>query len=189
MNVIAGGWNLAPIITVRSGTPFTIFDSTHAGDGLLIPRAMFAAPFHPHYTQIPTGNPNEFAYLDLTPGQPDSSYVNPLAGNSSYGPFPKTMSGRDVFVTPGLWRFNMGVYKDFAVTERVKVQFRAESYNPFNHSNLYLVYSNLDVGSFAGAPVVTSTRGIRNDSTFLGSSVENNRIENRNFQFALKVIF
>jgi hypothetical protein len=99
------------------------------------------------------------------------------------------MRGRNVFRTPGIWRFNTGIYKDFALTEKVKLQFRSEIYNLFNHSNLYLVYSNLDVGSFPGAPVVTAIRGIRNDTTAYTSSVENGRIENRNIQFALKLIF
>ena len=99
------------------------------------------------------------------------------------------MAGRNTFQTPGLWRFNLGIYKDFTVTERFKLQFRAEGYNIFNHSNLYIVYSNLDVGSFSGAPIVTATRGLRADTTAYGSSVENGRIENRNIQFALKVIF
>ena len=188
MNAIAGGWNLAPIIILRSGTPFTIFDCTNEGSALC-PRVMLNAPFHPHYTDVATGNANEFAYLDLTPGAPDSSYVNPIAGISDFGPFPKSMRGRNVFRTPGIWRFNTGIYKDFALTEKVKLQFRSEIYNLFNHSNLYLVYSNLDVGSFPGAPVVTAIRGIRNDTTAYTSSVENGRIENRNIQFALKLIF
>ena len=75
------------------------------------------------------------------------------------------------------------------MTEKVKIQFRSEIYNLFNHSNLYLVYGNLDVSSFPGAPIVTATRGIRADTTAYGTSVENQRIENRNIQFALKVIF
>jgi hypothetical protein len=45
------------------------------------------------------------------------------------------------------------------------------------------------VGSFTGAPIITATRGLRNDSTAYTSSVENGRIENRNLQLALKVIF
>ena len=189
MNVIAGGWNIAPIFTARTGTPFTVFDSTNISDGFLVPRAMFGAAFHPQYTQTPTGNANEFNYLDLRPGAPDSSYVNPIVGSSSFGPFPANMSGRNSFRTPGVWKFNMGVYKDFALTESVKVQFRAEAYNVLNHSNLYIVYSNLDVGSFAGAPIVTANRGLRNDSNAVTTTVENGRIENRNMQFALKVIF
>src|SRR5262249_10825899 len=130
-----------------------------------------------------------FNYLDLSSGAPDSSYVNPIAGISDIGPFPATMRGRNTFRTPGVWRFNTGVYKDFKITEQVKMQFRAEAFNLFNHSNLYIVYSNLDVGSFAGAPIVTATRGLRNDTTAYSSSVENGRIENRNLQFALKLIF
>jgi hypothetical protein len=188
MNAIAGGWNLAPIFTARTGSPFTIFDCTNEGSALC-PRVMLTKPFSPHYTDVATGNPNEFAYLDLTSGGPDSSYVNPIAGISDFGPFPSTMRGRNTFRTPGVWKFNAQVSKDFAVTEKVKVQFRTEVYNLFNHSNLYLVYGNLDVGSFPGAPVVTAVRGLRNDTTAYTSTVENGRIENRNVQFALRVIF
>jgi len=90
-----------------------------------------------------------------------------------------------------VWRFDTGIYKDFAVTEKLKLQFRSEIYNLFNHSNLYIVFSNLDVGSFVpGAPlIVTAVRGLRKDTTAYIHSVENGRIENRNVQFALKLIF
>jgi len=188
MNAIAGGWNITPIVTVRTGTPFTVYDCTNLGSALC-PRVMFGTPFNAKYTDVPTSNPNEFEYLNLTSGAPDSSYVNPIAGISDFGPFPANMQGRNTFRTPGIWRFNTGIYKDFAVTEKVKLQFRAEMYNLFNHSNLYIVYSNLDVGSFPGAPIVTAVRGLRNDTTAYSSSVENGRIENRNIQFALKLIF
>src|SRR5262249_12519288 len=187
-NARAGGWNLSPLVTVRTGPPFSIYDCTNEGSALC-PRVMLTKPFSPHYTDTPTSNPNEFNYMDLTSGAPDSSYVNPIAGISDFGPFPASMRGRNTFRTPGLWRFNAGVYKDFPINEKVKLQFRTEAYNLFNHSNLYLVYGNLDVGSFAGAPIVTAVRGLRNDTTAYGSSVDNQRIENRNIQFALKLIF
>ena len=185
-NLIAGGWNVAPIFTARTGSPFTVWDCTNEGQALC-PRVMFDQPFHAKYTNTPTGNPNEFNYLNL--GSPDSSYANALTGISDFGPFPATMTGRNVFRTPGTWHLNLGVYKNFAITERFKLQFRAEAFNLFNHSNLYIVYSNTEVSSFAGAPIVTATRGIRNDTTAYGTSVENGRIENRNLQLALKLLF
>jgi hypothetical protein len=188
-NWIAGGWNVAPIFTGHTGTPFTVFDCNNEGEALC-PRAMFTKPFHPSYTQTPTGNPNEFAYLNIASGAPDSSWFNPLTGDSDIGPFLKNMIGRNTFRTPGLWRFNLGVYKDFTMTEKVKLQFRAESFNVFNHSNMYLVYTNLDLSSFDPAALnVTTTKGLRNDTGAISSSVENGRIENRNMQFALKLIF
>jgi len=100
------------------------------------------------------------------------------------------MRGRNTFRAPGVWRFDTGIYKDFAVTEKLKLQFRSEIYNLFNHSNLYIVFSNLDMGSFVpGAPIVTAVRGLRKDTTAYTPSVENGRIEDRNVQFALKMIF
>src|SRR5262245_24219214 len=38
-NWIAGGWSIAPILTIRSGTPFTVYDCTHEGSALC-PRLM-----------------------------------------------------------------------------------------------------------------------------------------------------
>lgn len=185
-NRIAGGWSFAPIFVARTGSPFSVYDCTNEGSALC-PRAMFDTPFHAQYTQTPTGNPNEFNYLNL--GTPDSSYANPLTGTSDFGPFPSTMTGRNVFRTPGNWKLNLGVYKNFSITERFKLQLRGEAYNLFNHSNLYLVYQNTEVSSFSGAPIVTATRGIRNDTTAYGLSTENGRIENRNLQLAIKLTF
>jgi hypothetical protein len=187
-NMVAGGWSIAPIFSAHTGTPFTVWDCTHEGSALC-PRVMFDKPFNAVYTNTGTGTPNQFNYLSLAGA--DSSYVNPLTHISDFGPFPATMTGRNVFRAPGVYSTILAVHKNFRVTERVSLQFRAEVFNVFNHSNLYPVYANRDVGSFApGAPIIiTTTRGLRNDSTAYTSSVENGRIENRNLQLALKVIF
>jgi hypothetical protein len=36
---------------------------------------------------------------------------------------------------PGLVNFDFNLAKDFIVTERVKIQFRSEFFNAFNHAN------------------------------------------------------
>jgi hypothetical protein len=43
--------------------------------------------------------------------------------------------GRNTVNTPGLNIWNMGVFKNTKLTERFALQFRAESYNTFNHRN------------------------------------------------------
>lgn len=45
-------------------------------------------------------------------------------------------AGIGTITGPGLINFDMGLYKDFAFTERAKLQFRAEFFNVFNHTNL-----------------------------------------------------
>ncbi len=99
-NLALGGWNLSPIFTARTGTPFSIFDGTNS-DGNLYPRAMFDHAFNPKYSNVPTGRPNEFSYLDLSSAGIDSSYVNPLTGTSDFGPFPAHHDGPECFPCAG----------------------------------------------------------------------------------------
>lgn len=178
LDSLLGGWSVVPNLTARSGTPFTVYDCTNAGY-VICPRIMYDSQFTPVYTQKPTGNPNEFDYLAL--GNFDSSYANPKAGVSDFGPYPSTMTGRNVFTTPGVWNFDLGIHKTFTVRERYRLQLRAEAFNVFNHSNLYIVYSNTDASA---TNFITATRGQRNDNNGLGASAEN-----RNVQLAVRVEF
>lgn len=194
-NLLFGGWNFSPIFTARTGTPFTIFDATNS-DGNLFPRVVFTNPSYiPQYQQVPTGRPNEFTYLDLTNAGIDSSYVNPLSGTSDFGPFPIGMTGRNAFRTPGAWTFNFSAGKQFSLTERFKLDIRAEAFDILNHSNLYIVYGENIVGGFAGTVAnpalnnITSTRGQNFSSTAVGASVNNGRLENRNVQLSLRLSF
>jgi len=41
---------------------------------------------------------------------------------------------RDTFVGPGRVNFTTSLYKSFAVTERAHFEFRAETFNTFNHT-------------------------------------------------------
>jgi len=140
---------------------------------------MYKQAFTPVYSVKSTGNPNEFTYMSV--GTPDSSYANSKAGVSDFGPFPATMTGRNSYRTPGVWDFDLSIHKNFKLTESKSLQFRAEMYNVFNHSNLYIVYSNTDVSATS---TVTATRGLRGDNNGLSAATEN-----RNVQMALKLIF
>lgn len=44
-------------------------------------------------------------------------------------------AGRNTFFSPGLNVWNMSIYKNTKLTERFSVQFRAETFNTFNHRN------------------------------------------------------
>lgn len=51
----------------------------------------------------------------------------------AYGMFGN--AGPGIITGPGLANFDMGLYKDFAFTERRVLQFRSEFFNIFNHTN------------------------------------------------------
>ncbi len=60
---------------------------------------------------------------------------NPTARFIQAGVGAKANAGRDTVGTPGLNIWNMSLLKNTKITERFSLQFRAETYNTFNHRN------------------------------------------------------
>jgi len=44
-------------------------------------------------------------------------------------------AGTGIIKGPGLINFDMALFKDFHITERHRIQFRADVFNVFNHTN------------------------------------------------------
>jgi hypothetical protein len=88
---LLGGWQLNWIFTARTGYAFTTYDCTNAQFAVCM-RAEDPVGIDKNATDGPgTGNPNEFTLLDLTPIMGSAgAYVNPLTGNSEFGPWPST---------------------------------------------------------------------------------------------------
>jgi hypothetical protein len=165
------GWQIAPIFTARTGAPYTMFDSTNVYLHTY-PRAMFSGPA-PKMNNVPltpTAVPNVNVWVDLTRLPIDHSWYNPLINTSDFGPYPATMSGRNVFRTPGAYNIDFGLYKTTKIGERVSAQLRLETYNTLNHANLSVNTGDVDVGG--GIDQITASR-----------------FGNRNVQLALKLIF
>ena len=65
---------------------------------------------------------------------PAAGYFGDAAPGSIYG--------------PGLVDFDMALYKDFHITERNKLEFRAEAFNAFNRTNFSTVSTNVGSGTY-----------------------------------------
>ena len=178
---VLGGWELAPLFTANTGTPFSLFDSSNGLNvaprlGLLGPVSL-AANGNP----VSNGAPNSFNYVNI-PNALVDHYVNPIYLYSDLPPFPADMTGRNVARSPGFWELDAGVYKNFSVTERFRLQFRAEAFNIVNHANLYSIGNSADFGGVdPTAPGSTSVLACK------GCSGATN--DRRNLQLALKLIF
>ena len=184
---VLGGYSIVPVFTAHTGVPFSIFDTTNsenAGEGYGIPRYVPSgtiSSFHAG-TPVNTGSVNDFTVLDLPPG--NLSPFDPVLGISDFGPYPADMTRRNAFRGPGWWNFDLAASKSFSLTERVKLELRAEGFDLFNHHNLYVNALNLDVANFPGAVTVDALKGGLNTN-----AVGGNHDERRFGQFALKVIF
>src|SRR5262249_41881751 len=90
--------------------------------------------------------PGTFTYLSLA-GLFNSDVVNPITGTTEVGPYPSNITGRNLFRGPGGWNTDLGAYKNFQLTERFKLQYRAEFSDLFNHANAFILGSEADVSS------------------------------------------
>ena len=132
LDYVVGGWQVSSNWTLGSGLPFTPSyrdcgrdrDTgpcrvTKVGDGSV------ANP-GPDQWYLTTGG-----VALTTNGQTIGPWQRPQAG--TFG-----LVGRNSFHGPHFFDTDMSLYKNFRITEKLKGQFRAESFNIFNHVNLGL---------------------------------------------------
>jgi len=183
---VAGGWAIAPIFTVRTGSPFTISDSTSClncatgpyGIPRYVPGSAISS-FHTNTSDDQGGN--VFNLLTL----PAANSFTGLFGVSDFGPYPANMTRRNQFVGPGAWNLDLSLAKTFPITERFKLEFRAEGYDILNHANMYLNGFLGDAFNASGGSVV-----IQGKKGGLGTIANNGAHDERRFgQFALRLHF
>jgi hypothetical protein len=154
---LAGGWELGTIVTATSGSPFTVTIGG-GGDPLV---TGFNGDFSMDY-------PNLIAGCNATPGVTTNAQGKPMAFDPScFTAAPAVAggvlvgnSGRNAFYGPGLTTVDFSAFKNVNVSERVRLQFRAEFFNLLNHPNFaapnFLNDANNSIGT-ATAGVIGST--------------------------------
>ncbi len=110
-----GNWQVNGILTWQSGFPFTVLDTSDPNrDGQPTDRPnQIGNPFGP-------GTRTPQKWFDAT------AFVHPPSGTDG-------LVGRNSLTGPGISNLDFSLFKNFAVTERQNVQFRAEFFNLFNH--------------------------------------------------------
>jgi hypothetical protein len=80
------------------------------------------------------------------------SYINPITGNTDFGPYPSNMTERDAFRGPAKWNIDFGLNKRFRFRSTRAVQIRFEAFNLLNHANMYVRSDNTDI---SGTSMIT----------------------------------
>lgn len=160
---LVGGWQLNAIVTLETGTPFTVTapDVSQTGGN----HASRANCVSDPYAGSTTDRKN---YV----GSGSSGFfINPAAfaipATGTFGNCaPRAFHG------PGLENVDFSVFKSFAIAEKLKLEFRSEFFNALNHANFTNPNSSISpssIGSFG--------------KTF------NTVTDPREIQFALKLYF
>ena len=151
---LLGGYEVTGIYTVRTGTPFTLYDATNNNSGYSIPRYVPSGPVTQHtFKKIPQGvsggGANNYQIGALPTAVP--IYNPAVLGYSDFGPYPAAMTARNSFRGPGAYNLNVSVSKTFPIHERLNLELRAEAFDATNHHNLYIQGATLDVSQQASA--------------------------------------
>lgn len=171
------GWQISGIYSVRTGTPFPYFDSTNdsqAGQGYNVPRYTPSGKIPTHTFKSTNGadggGQNAYVIGNLPAAvsfsNPNLAIPDFPGGISDWGPYPLTMTSRNMFRGPGAWNLDAALSKTFPIHEHLNLQFRAEGFDVFNHHNLYIQESLDDVanvGYGVPAPITASKGGIGNN--------------------------
>jgi hypothetical protein len=135
MQRLLRGWQLSGVVTIQDGTPFD-----------------------PLYVSTNTANAGTFTRPDIVPGQAiqlPSSQRTPerwfnTAAFTAPPPFRFGNAGRNIIIGPGNQVIDLALHKRFTITDRASLEFRAESFNTFNHPNLGFPDPFADQGPFFG---------------------------------------
>ena len=169
---VVSGWQLTGIFTAQSGQPFTVYDGVdQSNTGGSNDRPNVIGDWH-------VSNPGVNAWFNpctilangnrshCQAGENPAWQIQPLG---TYG-----NAGRNILQGPSLINFDLGLYRQFHVTERVAVQFRSEFFNLPNRANFYLPGHTVTSSSLA---------------TLTQAADQPNTGAQRQIQFALKIVF
>jgi hypothetical protein len=113
-------WQVNGIFQLQSGRPFTVFDPSDPNiDGETSDRPNLV------------GNPHSQGFTRTV--QQDfniAAFARIPAGTNQFG-----NAGRNILRTRGFETFDLSLFKNFDITESLKLQFRAENFNLLNHPN------------------------------------------------------
>jgi hypothetical protein len=126
---LLGGWQLSGIATFQSGTPTSVgygTDNLGYGGGTSN-RADILSPVTYPETREEWFSTSSFA----------------VPGALQWG-----TSGRNIIVTPGRNNWNMALFKVFQIKENLRLEFRAESFNTFNHTQFNSLSTSVTNGDF-----------------------------------------
>lgn len=147
MHSLLGGWQISGLTTFQTGTPFSVINGIYGagvGNGV-------GTGAHLDTIKNPAAKPNQ----DVVGVQGPLLY-NPNAFAETTGLTFGT-SQRNALNNPSRIQFDMGLFKHFAITEKMGFEFRAEGFNVFNHTqwnginNVANCFGDATTGYSAGA--------------------------------------
>jgi hypothetical protein len=132
--LLLGGWQVSGIFTGQTGLPINILNSSSSYPSDR-PDPGTVSPYLSNYRKtLNYLNPEGFTQVP----------ISPLSGAQ----IRDGLLGRDAIEQPGSINLDASLGKTFSITERVKLQMKADAFNSLNHTNLSGLVNNVSSSSF-----------------------------------------
>lgn len=143
LRILGDGWQVSGITIFQSGTPFSVINEAGSGVSVLDNAGAangVGAGSYPDVNPNPGRRPSELG---------NTKSFGPLLGNPNLFVAPRGLTfgdaGRNFLNNPHRTNFDMSLLKHFQITESSVLEFRAEAFNLFNHTQ-FRIY-NADLGN------------------------------------------
>jgi len=194
INKVLDGWEISGVTTYQSGTPFTVIN-TAGNTGISLT----------DNAGVSSGLGVAASYPDVVKGLAtpfnNSRSFGPLLGNPSNFVAPRGLTfgtaGRNSMNNPNRLNFDMSLLKHLKIREAGQLEFRAEAFNIFNHTQ-FRVYDPDNPGS-TGNNIISCYAGPNYSAGFSGAGADCvtgasflhplNAHRARTIQFGLKLAF
>jgi hypothetical protein len=125
------GWETTAIVTSSTGTPFSVTTSTDISNTGASNR-----PWVIGNPVLSNPTPTEwFSTAAFSIAEPPGTYA--------YG-----NAGRNILRADGVQNLDLGLFRNFAIGESLRLQFRGEIFNPFNHPDFGVPVGNFNATNF-----------------------------------------
>jgi hypothetical protein len=186
------GWELSGITLFQSGTPFSVINGG-SGNGIsVLDNAGVANGTGAGSYPDVVGNADKNAPF----GGNNTKSFGPILGNPAAFVAPEGLTfgnaGRNFMNNPGRLNFDVALLKHFKITEGTNLEFRAEAFNVFNHTQ-FRIYDP-DKGN-TGSNTITCYGGVTNSAGDPGCLIGNSFLHPvdahrpRTMQFGVKYNF
>ena len=128
LNHVVAGWSINGLFTAMSGEPFNLRSGVRTSNNAHESRAVIRG--NPPKPKLQPGRVGPVLFTTnavCSQTITTDCYDKPEPGENG--------TGRNIFEAPGFWNLDLAAIKTFSLTERVRLQFRAEAFNALNHVN------------------------------------------------------
>jgi hypothetical protein len=160
---VAGGWQISGVTVAESGSPLAGAGSQLNYNGPDVVGAGGNTTNRPNVVGVITHPKQQKQWFSQSSfAAPAAPWTAAGAGGTGFG-----NASKDIVTAPGLFNWNIALFKEIPIHEAMHFQLRAESFNTFNHTEFNQVDGGSNDGNFGQVTSTSDPRVLQFGAKFI----------------------